>query len=157
MTAIKIKPVEIIGHCRANLTVDDEFQVEGANLLNPRHSNLCIRALSHLPPAISTLQREKRFFAHARCQNCTGLGRENRVVFLLGHADKWELCQRMSEYRRLCGECEEPGVARQLKAEASQHQDRDEYAEAVQKMGAAVEELRRAAARQETFLYYNRA
>ncbi len=155
MTAIKIKPVAVVGHCRAGLTLGDEFLVEGSNLLNPEQSNICIRALSHLPPAIATLQRGERIFAHTRCQNCTGLGRENRVVFLLGHADKWDLCQKMSEYRRLCGACREPEVARELKAEARRHQSRGEYAEAVRAMDAALAELRGAAARTETFLYYN--
>lgn len=155
MTAIKIKPVEIIGHCRANLTRDDEFQVEGTNLVNPGQSNVCVGALSHLPPAISTLQRGEKFFAHARCQNCTGLGQENRVVFLLGHADKWELCERMSEYSRLCAEYGESAVARQLKAEAAELQSQGEYAAALRSMEAALQELQSAAACEETWLYYN--
>lgn len=155
MTAIKIKPVEIIGHCRANLTLDDECLVEGSNLLNPRQSNLCIGALSHLPPAISSLQKQ-RFIAHVRCQNCTELGQENCVVFLLGHVDKWELCECLSAYSRLCAEHGESAVARQLKLEAAQHQNRGEYAEALQKIGAALEELRGAAASAETLMYYNR-
>lgn len=100
MRTIKVKPVEIIGHCRANLTLDDEFQIEGTALVNPRQSNVCISALSHLPPIISVLQRGRRLYAHTACQECTGLGRENRVVFLLGHADKWGLCQMLSEHRR---------------------------------------------------------
>ncbi len=155
MTAIKIKPVEVIGHCRAGLTLDDEFLVDGTNLLNPRQSGICIGALSHLPPAISTLQRGKRFFAHARCQNCTGLGQENRVVFLLGYADRWALCECMSEYSRLCLECGESALARQLKVEAAELQSQGAYTKALQRMEAALEELKSAGASRETWLYYN--
>lgn len=146
MRTINIKPVEIIGHCRANLTLDDEFQIEGVKLENPKKSNLCAFALSYVPPIVMQLQRERRFFAHASCMDCTRLARENRVSFLLGHADKWELCQAISEYDRLCGRCEEPEVARRLKEEAIQHQDRDEYSEATRKMKAALEELKRVVA-----------
>lgn len=144
MKTIKVKPVEITGNCRANLTLDDEFQIEGMRLENPRQSSLCFLALGHFPPIVSQLQSENHFLAHVVCPDCLSrLDQENRVVYLLGHADKWELCQAISEYRRLCGECEEPEVAKQLRVEATQHQNRGEYAEATRKMAAALAELKR--------------
>ena len=51
MQTIKVKPVEITGHCRAKLTPADEFQIRGTRLENPRQSNLCCLALAHLPPS----------------------------------------------------------------------------------------------------------
>jgi hypothetical protein len=146
MKTINIKPVDIVGNCRANVTLDDQFQVEGVRLENPRQSNLCFLVLGHLPPIVQQLQSENHFFAHLSCPDCLShLDQENRVVFLLGHADKWELCEAISEYDRLCREeCEEESeIARQLKAEAIQSQKQGEYAKATQKMKAALQELKR--------------
>ncbi len=145
MRRINIKPVQIVGHCRANLTPEDEFQVDGVRIVNPKRSAMCVRALSYMPPAIGTLQRGTRFFTHLTCSECTGVQQENCVVFLLGHADKWALCQMLSEYDRLCRQCGQPESARQLKTEAMHHQGRDEYEAAIAKMGAALAELQRAA------------
>ena len=144
MKTINVRPVEISGRCRANLTLDDEFQIRGTRLENPRQSNLCCLALAHLPPIISQLQRENHFFAHVCCPECLSLpDRENRVVFLLGHADKWELCQAISKYRRLCRQYgEEPQAARQSKAAASQYQKQGDYSTALEEMSAALEQLK---------------
>ena len=150
MRTIKIKPVEIIGNCAAHLTLDDEFQIEGVTLKNPRQSKICLRAISYFPPIVVQLQRETRCFTHFTCPDCLShLEPGHRVVFLLGHLDKWELCQAMSAYDRLCGECEEPEPARQLRDEALRHQDQGEYAQALQKMTAAVEALKRAIPKEE--------
>ena len=151
MRKINIRPVEIIGNCPASLALGDQFQIEGMKLGNPRQSNLCFLALSHFPIMIWQLQSESRFFSHASCPGCISrLDQENRVVFLLGHADKWALCQIISEYLRLCRQCEEPEIARRLKEEAIQHQNRGEYAEAARKMEAALKELKRVATLRET-------
>lgn len=150
MKTIKVKPVEIIGECQANLTLEDEFQIRGVMLENPRQSSLCLMALSHLPPIVIQLQRETRCFTHVTCPDCLGrLESENRVVFLLGHADKWELCQAISAYERLCGECEEPKLARHLKEEALRHQNQGEYSLALHKMTAALEALKQAILKKE--------
>ena len=148
MKTINVKPVELIGNCRANLTLGDEFQIRGMNLENPNQSNICFLALGHFPPIVSQLQSGNHFFAHVTCPDCLSrLDRENRVVYLLGHADKWELCQALSTYDRLCRQyAEEPEVARELRAVAIQYQDQGEYSKATQKMKAALEELKRVAA-----------
>lgn len=145
MRTIKIKPVEIIGKCSANLSPDDEFEIEGMRLKTPGRCNLCFLALGQLPPIISQLQYGKHFFAHATCPDCQSrLDKENHVVFLLGHADKWELCQAISEYCRLCRECaKEPVVSRRLTAEALRYQSAGDYSMAAQKMTAALAELKR--------------
>ena len=63
-------------------------------------------------------------------------------MFLLSHEDKWDLGQVISEYLRLCKRNREPEAARQLKEEAIRHQDLGEYAEATQKIKAALKELK---------------
>ncbi len=84
MKAIKIKPIEITGACRAGLTLADEFEIRGMNLVNPKHSRLCFLALSHLPPTVTQLQRGNCAVAHLCCPEClSGPENENRVVFLL--------------------------------------------------------------------------
>lgn len=144
MKTIKIKPVKITGKCRANLTSDDEFQIKGMNLENPGHSRLCFQALGHFPPIIIQLQQGNHFFAHATCPDCLSpQNGENCVTFLLGHADKWDLCQAISEYRRFGEKYPEPESARQLRLEATRHQQRGEFSEATKKMKAALAELKR--------------
>jgi hypothetical protein len=146
MKTINIRPVKIIGNCPANLTLDDEFQIEAMRLWNPGGSNICFLVLSHFPISIWQLQSESRFFSHASCPGCISRpDEENRVVFLLGHEDKWKLCQTISGYLALCKQYEEPATAKRLKEEAIQHQNRGEYSEATQKMGVALKELERVA------------
>ena len=145
MKTIKIKPVEVVGVCRAKLTPDDEFQIKGMNLENPAQSKLCFLSLGHFPPIVSQLQHEHHFFAHLACPDCLSrMEQENGVVFLLGHEDKWDLCQAISEYRRLCkAYAEEPEFAKQLEQEATRYQKQGEYVKATEKMQAAVQELKR--------------
>jgi hypothetical protein len=141
---INVKPVEIIGNCAADLTLDDEFQIEGKKLKNPRQSTLCLRAISHLPLLITLLQSGKHFYTHLTCPDCLSrLDQTICVVFLLGHADKWELCQAISEYNRLHRLAKEPALARELRLEAIRHQHLGEYLEAARKMEAALTELKR--------------
>lgn len=145
MKTINIKAVEIIGNCRANLSLDDAFQIEGMQLKNPNQCNVCFLALGHFPPVISRLQSGSHFFAHVNCPDCLSrLEQENRVVFLLGHADKWELCLAISEYCRLCRQCAgEPKRARHLSELALRHQHLGEFEEATEKMKEALAELKR--------------
>ena len=144
---INIRPVEIIGGCPAGLTLDDQFQIKGMRLENPRQGALCLLAFGNFPWMVWQLQSGSRFFSHSSCPGCTAqLEHENRVVFLLGHADKWELCEIISEYRQLCRRWEETQAARQLRVEAMGCQDRGDYSGAAQKMRAALEELKRVAA-----------
>lgn len=146
MPKINIKPVEILGDCPADLQFEDVVHIEGMNLNNPRGKNICFLALTHFPIMIWQLQSEERFFSHASCPGCISqLDQENRVVFLLGHADKWDLCQLISKYLRLCKEHEETQPASTLKTEAIELQNQGKFAEAALKMKKAVEIMQRAA------------
>ena len=137
-------PVEINGKCRANLTSNDEFRIRGMKLENPGQSNICVLALGHFPPVITQLQQGNHFYAFVICPECPARpGVENSVTFLLGHGDKWDLCQTISEYHRLWKQYPESEIARQLRVEANQHQKQGEYAEATQKMKAALAEMER--------------
>lgn len=145
MDRIVVSPVQIIGACPAGLTPEDGFQIEGMKLLNERGRTLCFLALGQLPigQGVWQLQGGERFFSHFSCPGCTvDLAQENRVVFLLSHEDKWELSQTISEYLRLCKRHGEPEAARRLKEEAIRHQNLGEYAEATQKIKAALKELK---------------
>jgi hypothetical protein len=113
------------------------------NLENPNGNPICFLALSHLPVSTWQLQSGSRFFAHSSCPGCiTDLDNENRVVFLLGHEDKWELSKTISEYLRLSKRYEEPEQALQLKTEAINHQNNREFPQALNKMIAALEVLK---------------
>ena len=143
MQTIKIKPVEMIGKCRAGITGDDEFQVTGMRLENPLQSNICLLATSFFPPTVKQLQRDHGFFAHVSCPDCvSSLETENRVTFLLGHADKWEYCKLASEYQNMCDGCpEEPELAQQLRLEASRYLELGAYVMAAEKMQDALDTL----------------
>lgn len=139
---LKVKPVQIIGNCPASLSLEDEIQIVGMNLETPEGRAVCFLALSQIPLQTWQLQSGARFFAHASCPGCTSrLEEENRVVFLLGHADKWTLCQRISEYLLLSKQVSESDEAIQLKNAAIQHQNQGEFTEAAQKMASALEIL----------------
>ncbi|HEX7542299.1 MAG TPA: hypothetical protein VF352_09225 [Anaerolineales bacterium] len=144
MKMINIRPVEIIGSCPAHLTQGDEFQIDELKLVNSGNVRICFLAISHLPPSVWQLQSEGRFFAHVSCPGCTRqLAEENRVVFLLGHTDKWDLCQAISEYRRLTRERPEPESAQQLRTQAMQAQCDGDFSQAALKMKAALDELKK--------------
>jgi hypothetical protein len=145
MKTILLKPVEIIGRCPANVSPDDVLQIVGMKLENPGRHTVCFLALSHFPPMVWQLQSESRFFSHASCPGCTSeMEQENRVVFLLGHEDKWDLCQVISEYLKIRKQVGEPKRAAALRDEAIRLQDRGNYAEALRPMQEALEELKRA-------------
>ena len=144
MKTISVRPVEIIGTCPAGLKLTDQFQIAGMKLSNPGNSNICFLAISQIPigQGIWQVQSEERFFSHVACPGCvSGLGRENRVVLLLGHADKWELCQAISEYVNLRKKHGEPESAAKLRDLAIEQQNRGEYSAATDTMKAAVAEL----------------
>jgi hypothetical protein len=147
MKTILLKPVEIIGRCPADLSPDDVLQIVGMKLENPGMKNVCFLALSHIPPMVWQLQSESRFFSHASCPGCTSeLEQENRVIFLLGHEDKWDLCQVISDYLKLRKQVGETKRAAVLRDEAIRLQDRGNYIEALHLMREALEELQRAKA-----------
>ncbi len=85
MKRIIVKPTRIIGQCPLGLTAEDEFQIEGMSLENPKSSKLCFLALTQLPTDRSVWQRrnEERFSFHISCPGCTSdPDHENCVVFM---------------------------------------------------------------------------
>jgi hypothetical protein len=144
MRIINVKPVEIVGACPAGLKLTDEFQIAGMRLENPGNSTLCLLAVSQIPigQGIWQLQTGEGFFSHVTCPGCIrGPERENRVVLLLGHADKWQLCQAISRYLSLRQKYGEPESAVKLRNVAIGQQNRGDYSAATETMKAAVEEL----------------
>jgi hypothetical protein len=143
MYRLNIKPVEIVGKCPADLTLESEFEIAGMNLENPSVSSMCFLALSHLPMSVWQLQSGARIFAHASCPGCiTSLENENRVVFLLGHADKWRLSQLISTYLRTSKRDGETDEAEGYKDEAIKLQNQGNFNGATEKMELAVRALR---------------
>jgi hypothetical protein len=139
---ICVRPAEILGACPAGLTPQAEFRIDGMNLSHAEDIPVCFLAISGLPPSIWQLQGEGRFFAHVSCPGCTTSPEaENRVIFLLGHADKWDLCQAISAYRRLTRQIPEPENAKRLRLEAMQAQASRDFVLAADKMRLALEEL----------------
>ena len=143
----RIRVAAVRGACNARLEVGDTFQLESLSITPRGNDRVCFLAVSQLPigQGVWQLQSEERFFSHVSCPGCiAGPERENRVVFLLGHADRWRLCQLISEYLELSKSAGEPEAARQLSQEAIAHQKRGEYDEAAHKTELALQELRRA-------------
>jgi len=146
MKMIKIKPMQVIGECPAGLNLEDEFQIDGMRLENPPASRLCFLALSQIPlgQGIWQLQNDERFFSHVSCPSCTlRPDRENRVTFLLGHADKWRLCQLISEYLILSKELGESPAAIEAKKKAIAWQEQGNYLQAEKAMEIAHRELKK--------------
>lgn len=145
MKIVNVKAVQIIGTCPAGLTTEDQFQIAEMNLENPLGSNICFLAMSQISigQGIWELQADERFFSHVSCPGCTiRLDEENRVVFLLGQAYLWKLCQIISEYIRLCKQYQEPETAQSLKELSIRYQSQGDYQSATGKMEAALRELK---------------
>lgn len=144
MNKVKVRPVEIIGRCPAGVTTADEFVLDGIRIENARNSVICLPALSQIPigQGIWQVQNDERIFSHVSCPGCISeIENENRVVFLLGHSDKWELCQTVSEYMRLRKKHIEPRSAAALRNSAMEQQNSGEFAAAAETMKAAIREL----------------
>lgn len=156
---IFFQPVEITGSCPAGLTNDHRFTVKGMTLVEasggggsphggrafwPDTNVGCLAAMAHWLPSLWQLQGGKRFFAHASCPGCTtGRAPENRVVFLGGHADKWELCDAISQYLRTVRAAGENEAATAFKRQALELQDQGDFEGARRCMAQALAELAR--------------
>jgi len=143
MNRLKIKPVEINGVCPAQLELDSEFDIMDKRLENPVASPICFLAFSHLPISVWQLQSGERFFAHVSCPGCiTDMEHENRVIFLLGHSDKWQLSQLISAYLSSSKQWGETAKAKQYKDEAIILQGKQDFAGAATLMEQAVAALK---------------
>jgi hypothetical protein len=144
MQTIRVKPIEIIGTCPAGLELTSEFDIEGMNIRNYKQSELCFESFCHLAGNIWWLRSGKKFFIHVSCPGCIAdMANENRVVFLLGRPDKWELGEVFTEYWKLRRKHGEPEEAKQLRLEAEElEREGNRYSEVLQKLRAALEVLR---------------
>lgn len=139
MQKISIKPVDIIGTCPISLGLNDLIQIEEMKVLNPDQNNICFLAICQFPPMIWQLQAGKRIFSHSSCPGCSSsLKNENRVIFLLGHVDKWNLCLSISRYLRLIKQQGEPDKAKRLKLEAIEYQNSNDFDLALKRMNEAI-------------------
>ncbi len=145
---LRAEAVEVLGVCPAGLSVGEEFPVGGAGAdgltVTPGAVRpVCVWAAGAFAPTVWQLRAGSRFFGHASCPGCTiDPAHENRVVFLLGHADKWDLCRLISEYLRLRRDHGEPPSAAALSTRAMAHQEGGDFAAAAEAMRQAVEALR---------------
>ena len=81
------------------------------------------------------LRSQSRFFTHVTCPGCiTDVDHENRVVFLLGHEDKWDLCQVISEYLSLSKQYGEPESMIYLLKETIRFQNQGLHSKALHPM-----------------------
>lgn len=92
------RPSRIFGTCPAGHQTDDEFMIEGT-IVRPAKGPICYVALSAFTVQVTQIQRRERMTSHLSCPGCSfNPNKENRVVFVLGHEDTWELSQKYSEY-----------------------------------------------------------
>ncbi len=146
MKPILIRPVEIIGTCPAGLTPVAEWQLDGMNLHSSAGSPLCFLALSQIPIMVWQLQSDRRFFSHATCPGCTAdPEHENRIVFLLAHADRWALSRMISDYLRLAKKHGVPPAAQRSNELAIERQNTGDFVGAERAMTRALAALREAA------------
>ena len=91
-------PSRIFGTCPAGHRLGDEFVVEGT-IVRPVKGPLCYVALSAFTAQVTQIQRRERVTSHLSCPGCSfNSNKENRVIFVLGREDAWELSQKYSEY-----------------------------------------------------------
>jgi len=146
MKKIRIKPIQIIGKCPIGITRKDEFIINGMLIEKDIESKLCFLAISQIPigQGIWQLQSEERFFSHVSCPGCIqNTDNENRIVFLLGHEDKWELCKSISHYLKLTKQYIETADLKEIKNNAIRKQYNGDYKGAAEAMKQLIEEYKK--------------
>jgi len=91
-------PSRISGKCPAGHQIGDEFMIE-RTIVRPVKGPICHVALSAFTDQVTQIQRRERVTSHLSCPGCSfNSDKENRVVFVLGREDAWELSKKYSEY-----------------------------------------------------------
>jgi len=91
-------PSRISGKCPAGHQIGDEFMIE-RTIVRPVKGPICHVALSAFTDQVTQIQRRERVTSHLSCPGCSfNSDKENRVVFVLGCEDAWELSKKYSEY-----------------------------------------------------------
>jgi uncharacterized repeat protein (TIGR04076 family) len=98
MMIVFASPSRIFGTCPAGHQTGDEFMIEGT-IVRPVKGPICYVALSAFTVQVTQIQRRERVTSHLSCPGCSfNSHKENRVVFVLGHEDAWELSRKYSVY-----------------------------------------------------------
>lgn len=98
---LRVSPSRIFGKCPAGHQIGDEFTVDGT-VVNSLKGPICYVALSVFTSQVSQIQRDGRVTSHLSCPGCSfNSEMENRVVFVLGSEEAWELSKNT---RHITGE-----------------------------------------------------
>lgn len=95
---VRIGPSRIFGRCPAGYRVGDEFIIDGTNVSVVK-GPICYVALSAFTAQVTQIQRQQRTTSHLSCPGCSfDSKQDNRVVFVLGSEETWNLSKKFSEY-----------------------------------------------------------
>ena len=78
--------------------MDDQLVIDETVVYSVR-GPLCYIALSAFTQQVTEIRRRERVTSHISCPGCSSnLDQENRVVFVLGNEDAWNLSKKFSAY-----------------------------------------------------------
>lgn len=98
MTRIRAAPSRIIGECPAGHQMGDEMIIDGT-VIHVLEGPICHVAMSAFTDQVTQIQRHERVTSHLSCPGCCfDSGRENRVIFVLGSENAWNLSKKYSKY-----------------------------------------------------------
>lgn len=95
---IRAGPSRIFGKCPAGHQMGDELIIDGT-IVQAVKGPICYVAMSAFTDQVTQIQRRERVTSHLSCPGCCFNSElENRVVFVLGSEDAWELSKKYSAY-----------------------------------------------------------
>ncbi len=95
---VRIGPSRIFGKCPAGFQINDEFIIDGTNVSAVK-GPICYVALSAFTAQVTQIQRQQRTTSHLSCPGCSfNKKQDNRVVFVLGSEETWNLSRMYSKY-----------------------------------------------------------
>lgn len=141
---VRAGPSRIFGKCPAGHQIGDEFIIDGT-IVQVVKGPICHVAMSAFTDQVTQIQRCERVTSHLSCPGCGFHSTlDNRVVFVLGSEDAWQLSKKYSAYNwgRLDGrETKTSGRYRDLCWKLTQAGN---YAEAERAIEKAIKHLKRA-------------
>jgi len=91
-------PSRIFGKCPAGLRKGDELVIAETTVTASK-GPICYVAMSSFTDQVTQIQRRERVTSHLSCPGCGfGSNQDNRVVFVLGSENAWNLSKKYSEY-----------------------------------------------------------
>lgn len=98
MAKLLAGPSRIFGECPAGHQMGDEIIIDGT-AIRVLKGPICYVAMAAFTDQVTQLQRGERLTSHLSCPGCCfDSDRENRVVFVLGCEEAWNLSKRFSAY-----------------------------------------------------------